>query len=437
MRSGYAVRMVRRLLCAALALFVAVGLMTLPTAEAEAESLAEAQQRLAAARARAKKATHRVTSRQQRLATAVAEVGRRRAAVRVARRNLRRLLRELAPAHRRTSSAGRILAAANIAVADAHDASEAARAAMHRMARTAYMNASSASELTMLLGFAAEGPRGLNNLAQRDLAVTRLENRSVLDARSAAEVAAVAESEAAKAVRTYEALVAAEADLQRKVSEARRVLVEERTALREAREDVTRLEAAVARAQRQDVRARKALRRAKAAYRRAVRRSPGGVPPVSAPPASKGNAAQYVWDTLRCNGFTEQAAAGVLGNLQQESGIDPTTVQSGGPGMGLAQWSRGGRWDYGPNSLLAFAAARGLDPWDAETQTRFMIYEMKLGWGGFDLAAFRRMTDILAATIYFHDVYERSADSSTFVATVRGGYALHWYGQLSGSRPKC
>jgi hypothetical protein len=322
-------------------------------------------------------------------------------------------------------------------MADAGRAADAATAAVQRMARTAYMNAADASELTMLIGFAADGPRGLNNLAQRNLAVTRLENRSVLDARSAADVAAAAEAEAGRAARSYEALAAVEAKLQERVSEARRVLIEERALLRDARARVIRLQSAVTRAERQDTRARKELRRARAAYRRAVRRSPGGVPPVSAPPASQGSAARHVWDTLRCNGFTEQASAGILGNLQQESGIDPTTVQSGGPGMGLAQWSRGGRWDNGPQSLLAFAAARGLDPWDAATQTRFMIYEMQLGWGGFDLRAFRRMTDVLAATVYFHDVYERSADSPGFVVTVRGGYAMHWYGQLSGSMPKC
>ena len=44
-------------------------------------------------------------------------------------------------------------------------------------------------------------------------------------------------------------------------------------------------------------------------------------------------------------------AAGIIGNLDQESGMDPTISQyDGGPGRGIAQWSTGGRWDTDANS---------------------------------------------------------------------------------------
>src|SRR5262245_59249479 len=49
-------------------------------------------------------------------------------------------------------------------------------------------------------------------------------------------------------------------------------------------------------------------------------------------------------------GLTPIQAAGIVGNLDQESGVDPNSVQyGGGPGRGIAQWSVGGRWDTSTN----------------------------------------------------------------------------------------
>lgn len=63
-------------------------------------------------------------------------------------------------------------------------------------------------------------------------------------------------------------------------------------------------------------------------------------------------------------GLTERQAAGVIGNLVQESGVNPTSIQPGGPGRGIAQWSVGGRWDTDTNqNMLWFARTRGLDAW--------------------------------------------------------------------------
>ena len=53
---------------------------------------------------------------------------------------------------------------------------------------------------------------------------------------------------------------------------------------------------------------------------------------------------QAAFDYFLGKGLTNYQAAGIVGNLDQESGVDPTAVQSGGPGRGIAQWSVGGRW---------------------------------------------------------------------------------------------
>src|SRR4051812_50224709 len=46
-------------------------------------------------------------------------------------------------------------------------------------------------------------------------------------------------------------------------------------------------------------------------------------------------------------GLTNFQAAGIVGNLDQESGMSPSARQSGGPGRGIAQWSLRGRLGSG------------------------------------------------------------------------------------------
>ena len=50
-------------------------------------------------------------------------------------------------------------------------------------------------------------------------------------------------------------------------------------------------------------------------------------------------------------GLTSYQAAGIVGNLDQESGdrTRPSVQYGGGPGRGIAQWSAGGRWDTDAN----------------------------------------------------------------------------------------
>ena len=55
------------------------------------------------------------------------------------------------------------------------------------------------------------------------------------------------------------------------------------------------------------------------------------------------------FDYFRLKGLTDIQSAGIVGNLDAESGLDPTIHQiGGGPGRGIAQWSAGARWDTTP-----------------------------------------------------------------------------------------
>lgn len=103
-------------------------------------------------------------------------------------------------------------------------------------------------------------------------------------------------------------------------------------------------------------------------------------------------------------GLTPVQAAGIVGNLDQESGDSPTAVQSGGPGRGVAQWSAGDRWDTSPgDNENAFVGPGKI--WDLTAQLDFIWYELT-SFPGYGLADLKSQTTISGATISFMDKFE-------------------------------
>jgi hypothetical protein len=90
--------------------------------------------------------------------------------------------------------------------------------------------------------------------------------------------------------------------------------------------------------------------------------------------AGTSNAAK-AWNFLTGTlGFTAHAAAGVIGNLMQESGVNPARTQNGGgPGRGIMQWTVGQRWA----TLEKWASRRHLNKWALDTQLQYMAHEME------------------------------------------------------------
>lgn len=83
--------------------------------------------------------------------------------------------------------------------------------------------------------------------------------------------------------------------------------------------------------------------------------------------------ARAVYDKLIEEGFTSQAACGVLGNIQAKSGFDPGAIEGGnGIGAGLFQWSYGRR-----DALEKFAEEQGKSWKNVSVQTDFLIYELE------------------------------------------------------------
>lgn len=148
---------------------------------------------------------------------------------------------------------------------------------------------------------------------------------------------------------------------------------------------------------------------------------------------------EIIWNYLRSLGFSQAATAGIMGNLMQESGLNPKTIQGNGagPGKGLVQWEDAnmtggsGRW----NNLEKWAAERNRDIWGIDTQLDFMYWEMtednwqagmfrtmyethepefysqnatEIGEGVQSVEFFKRETDRIRAMYIFEYAFERA-----------------------------
>ena len=112
-------------------------------------------------------------------------------------------------------------------------------------------------------------------------------------------------------------------------------------------------------------------------------------------------------------GLTPQAAAGILGNFDKESGVDPTSQEDGskdpnpkdGVGFGIAQWTFTSR----QQPIVDLAKKNNKAPTDFGIQLEYVMQELH---GGFKDAfnAIQAAPDASQAAFQFHKIYEVSAD---------------------------
>jgi len=116
---------------------------------------------------------------------------------------------------------------------------------------------------------------------------------------------------------------------------------------------------------------------------------------------------QAAYDFFVAKGLTNFQAAGIVGNLDQESGVDPTIAQyGGGPGRGIAQWSTGGRWDTSSrDNAVWYAGTRGESVWSLNLQLEFIWYELTT-FSGYGLGTLRGSQNVSQATIAFQNDFE-------------------------------
>lgn len=168
--------------------------------------------------------------------------------------------------------------------------------------------------------------------------------------------------------------------------------------------------------------------------------------------------AKLVYSVLSAWGMPDENIAGILGNWDVESGIDPTGVETvsgetfslgpkkkdaedkgfdvnkvapdyGSRFPGIAQLGIGlGQWSNGRNTQLR-DYAKGPGTWATlETQLGFMVSKDS-GAAVIKNMIAHPVGSAAAAAVYFHNEWERSADTST---SAREAAATKWFSKMGG-----
>lgn len=164
--------------------------------------------------------------------------------------------------------------------------------------------------------------------------------------------------------------------------------------------------------------------------------------------------AQKIWDKLISAGLTPAGAAGLMGNLYAESGLNPQNLQNSfekelgftdesytsavdsgayedfaadGAGYGLAQWTHSSR----KAALLAYARARGRSIGDLDMQTGYLFQELQ--------ALFKGLWDKLRSTASVREAsdcvllqFERPANQSAENCARRAQLGQRFFGLFAG-----
>ena len=148
--------------------------------------------------------------------------------------------------------------------------------------------------------------------------------------------------------------------------------------------------------------------------------------------------ARYIWQYLGNKGWSLNAVAGLLGNLQAESRINPGIWQSlreggdpDGHGYGLVQWT-----PY--TKYTNWCTENGYDKADMDTALIRIEYEIERGLQWITRSpyniSFKEFTTSTKDPYWlgcaFLINYERPADQSQAVKDYRGGNAEYWYEYL-------
>lgn len=150
--------------------------------------------------------------------------------------------------------------------------------------------------------------------------------------------------------------------------------------------------------------------------------------------------ALYLYKALNSYGWTLNAIAGILGNMQAESSINPGRWQSDSVGWtsggyGLVQWTP-------TTKYIDWCTSQGYsDPSRMDYNISRLIYEVEnaIQWYATDSYdfSFKQFTvstkDCGTLAKAFLLNYERPADQSESVQNYRSSLANNWYSYLSGS----
>ncbi len=150
---------------------------------------------------------------------------------------------------------------------------------------------------------------------------------------------------------------------------------------------------------------------------------------------------QAVWTFLTGKGYTPECAAGILGNMYQESGVDPTRIQGNGkgPAAGICQWenynTKSARW----KAMSDYASSKGKQWTDLQSQLEWLDLELQgkdsttssllmKKVGGYE--NFKKLTSVSQACTVFEESFERAGKPNM---PVRLKKAEEYYKKFSNS----
>lgn len=143
-------------------------------------------------------------------------------------------------------------------------------------------------------------------------------------------------------------------------------------------------------------------------------------------------------------GLSLAQSAGIVGNMMQESGLNPAIEQGGrivddtyvlksGVGFGLVQWTSGGR----QQNFMKYMKELGVGVTDLSGQLGFVWKEMSESYPH-TIRALKASTNPVDAAVAMHGPpnpgYEASADSPATVRSVRGGNAQKVHDKYKDAR---
>ncbi|MCA9349283.1 D-alanyl-D-alanine carboxypeptidase family protein, partial [Candidatus Saccharibacteria bacterium] len=179
---------------------------------------------------------------------------------------------------------------------------------------------------------------------------------------------------------------------------------------------------------------------------------------------------KIAWDFLVTDkGLSPEAAAGVMGNLKAESGIDPHNMQNNAPlpdspymptdpsdpsqahpdirnkfGYGIAQWTSEGR----QSNLIAFANndTQGRTTGDLRLQLEFLWQELTVSYAGvlavlqtpgvtIDDSSYTMLTEFMVPGVFVEGSDAYSVDGQTEETARRLGFSQDIYNTYSGMAP--
>lgn len=145
-----------------------------------------------------------------------------------------------------------------------------------------------------------------------------------------------------------------------------------------------------------------------------------------------------IWNYFKASGYSDEATAGIMGNIQAESGFMPDTHEiGGGGGYGLVQWTTKSYKDQ----LKSYAAQQGKDVGDLKLQLDFLCIQQlpSFNWSKglhryfSNTEEFKQSNSIDKTTEAFMMCFERCNTSyNSCSVEYRGKFSKAIYNQFRG-----